>query len=78
MVQLLASLCHRYLARLTTHHTKTNKCRTEVCVSKALPFNCSMIWYDITTLHTSVGRNISPAREVSRSIQTMCAVNSNK
>jgi hypothetical protein len=45
MVQLLASLCHRYLARLTTHHNMTHKCWKEVCVSKALPFNCSMIWY---------------------------------
>jgi hypothetical protein len=51
MVHLLASLCHRYLARLTTYHTMTHKCWTEVCVSKVLPFNSSMIydiiWYDI-------------------------------
>ena len=42
-VQLLASLCHCYLARLPTRRNMTHKCRTEARVTNQ--------WYDITTLH---------------------------
>jgi hypothetical protein len=44
---------------------------------EARPIRVIVECSDIIHLHTSIGRNILPAGKISRSIQTMCAVNSN-
>ena len=62
----------------TPNHTTPWNTSVEWRSVSARPFRLSVQWHDTTTPHTSAGRNISPAHKVSRSIQTMRAVNSNK